>query len=87
MYTTACESCRTSRTRCIRDSRGYDTTEACERCRQADIQCQTVKRRVGRAPGAKNRNQGVKEAYGGVDTSDIPNPLQLLAAEAADPDL
>ncbi|ORY25458.1 putative transcription factor [Naematelia encephala] len=94
MYTTACVSCRKVRTKCMRSSRGQDMNERCERCLAMDIDCVTLKRRVGRQPGVKNRRRKESSSYeqslyvvdGGaplpVGVDDIPNPLHELASEA-----
>ncbi|AFR95234.2 transcription factor [Cryptococcus neoformans C23] len=96
MYTTACEACRKVRMKCIRPSRGYDMSEICERCRTTGIECITVKRRVGRQPGVKNRKRkadAIDEQAGASSTSNneaqvsrdvdhLPNPLHVLASEA-----
>lgn len=82
--------------RCIRPSRGYDMSEICERCRTTGIECITVKRRVGRQPGVKNRKRkadAIDEQAGASSTSNneaqvsrdvdhLPNPLHVLASEA-----
>ncbi|ODN85654.1 transcription factor [Cryptococcus wingfieldii CBS 7118] len=98
VYTTACESCRKVRMKCIRPSRGMDQSETCERCEQNHAECITIKRRVGRQPGVKNRkrkgevlSEHHQSKYQIVhqehtiprDVIDhLPNPLHVLASEA-----
>nr|KIR44715.1 transcription factor [Cryptococcus bacillisporus CA1280] len=96
MYTTACEACRKVRMKCIRPARGYDMSEICERCRSTGVECITVKRRVGRQPGVKNRKRKTdiiseqavasstchNEAGISRDVDHLPNPLHVLASEA-----
>ncbi|WVQ74083.1 hypothetical protein IAR50_003667 [Cryptococcus sp. DSM 104548] len=98
VYTTACESCRKVRMKCIRPSRGMDQSETCERCEQNKAECITIKRRVGRQPGVKNRKRkgdAMSEHYQSKyqivhqehtiprDVIDhLPNPLHVLASEA-----
>ncbi|WWD22586.1 hypothetical protein CI109_107079 [Kwoniella shandongensis] len=57
VYTTACVACRKVRTKCIRQSEGRDPNETCARCLANDIECITLKRRVGRQVGVKNRKR------------------------------
>lgn len=71
-------------------------SEICERCRTTGIECITVKRRVGRQPGVKNRKRkadAIDEQAGASSTSNneaqvsrdvdhLPNPLHVLASEA-----
>ncbi|WVO25131.1 uncharacterized protein IAS62_006520 [Cryptococcus decagattii] len=96
MYTTACEACRKVRMKCIRPSRGYDMSEICERCHSTGVECITVKRRVGRQLGVKNRKRKTdiiseqavassachNEAGISRDVDHLPNPLHVLASEA-----
>ncbi|KAK8845637.1 hypothetical protein IAR55_006353 [Kwoniella newhampshirensis] len=57
MYTTACVACRKVRSKCIRASLGQNPDEACQRCLSNHIECVTLKRRVGRQAGVKNRKR------------------------------
>lgn len=71
-------------------------SEICERCRSTGIECITVKRRVGRQPGVKNRKRkadSISEQTGASSASNseaqiprdvdhLPNPLHVLASEA-----
>ncbi|WVQ79664.1 hypothetical protein IAT38_001764 [Cryptococcus sp. DSM 104549] len=94
MYTTACEACRRVRTKCVRPSRGLDQDEKCDRCLATDSECVTVKRRVGRQRGVKNRKTRMASALSEQaalaaaetaipgDADHLPNPLHVLASEA-----
>lgn len=71
-------------------------SEICERCRSIGVECITVKRRVGRQPGVKNRKRKTdifseqavasstfhNEAGISRDVDHLPNPLHVLASEA-----
>lgn len=63
--------------RCIRPSRGQDASEVCERCRSLSRACSTVRRRVGRQPGVKNRKR--KHPTGHDEVTNVPHPLNSLS--------
>lgn len=75
--------------RCVRSSRGQDANQVCEPCLANHVQCVTKKRRVGRQPGAKNRQRegeassGYSEVIATSDIDHLPNPLHVLASVAA----
>ena len=83
-----------SRRRCNRNRLGQDQSEVCERCAAIHGECITVKRRVGRQAGVKNRKRkSSPEEHDyrrgdhvvpllGSDSDHLPNPLQVLASEA-----
>ena len=76
------------RYRCERDSRGYDQTEICQRCKELGHDCNTIKRRVGRQAGVKNRKRkgdDIAEAKFARDLGSPPNPLRELAQAAPQP--
>ncbi|KAK4688960.1 hypothetical protein P7C73_g1146, partial [Tremellales sp. Uapishka_1] len=94
MYTTACESCRKSRLKCIRDARGQDAHEICERCKVTGRICETKRRHVGRQVGVKNKRRLPHGSSFSVETfrpvdipqpddpDVLPSPLHFLASTA-----
>jgi hypothetical protein len=71
--------------RCIRPSLGQDPSQVCERCKSAGLECLTVKRRVGRQPGVKNKKRRMMSSVDLVGTGDgehLPVPLHALASDA-----